>query len=65
LAALHLAYCEWEIARKGVPCDRETFERLLGELGFLMGEVERTMLVSGLVLREDVEAAGAGGLSKN
>jgi hypothetical protein len=30
----------------------------LGELGFLMGEVEGTMLVSGLAFREDVEAAG-------
>jgi hypothetical protein len=58
VAALHLAYCEWEIAHDGVPCTRETFEQLLEERGFLMGEVEGTALVSGLALREDVEAAG-------
>ena len=58
VAVLHLAYCEWEIARNGVPCTREVFERLLGELGFLLGEIEGTMLVSGLAFRDDVEAAG-------
>lgn len=56
--ALHLAYCEWEIGHDGVPCSRETFERLLQELGFLIGEVEGTPLVSGLALREDVSATG-------
>ncbi len=58
VAALHLAYCEWEIARNGVPCTRETFERLLGELGFLIGEVAGVVLVSGLAFREDVTSAG-------
>lgn len=58
VVALHNAYCEWEIARNGVPCTRETFERLLAELGFLTGEVGGTLLVSGLAFREDVEAAG-------
>jgi hypothetical protein len=56
VAALHLAYCEWEIAQNGVPCAGETFERLLGELGFLIGEVEGTMLVSGLIFRDDLVA---------
>jgi hypothetical protein len=54
--ALHIAYCEWEIDRRGVPCSRETFETLLQELGFLMGEVERTLLVSGLIFRDDAAA---------
>lgn len=56
LVCLHLAFCEWEQARGGVPCTRETFAALLAELGFLMGEIDRTLLVSRLVLREDMEA---------
>jgi hypothetical protein len=56
--ALHLAFCEWEIARQGVPCTRETFELLLREMGFLIGEVAGLVLVSGLTFREDVKAAG-------
>jgi hypothetical protein len=55
---LHLAYCEWETAQAGVPSGREMFERLLRERGFLIGEVEGTMLVSGLALRVDVETTG-------
>jgi hypothetical protein len=58
VVALHLAYCEWETARKGVPCTRETFEQLLGELSFLSGEVEGTLLVSGLIFRDDLDAMG-------
>jgi hypothetical protein len=58
VAALHLAFCDWEIARNGVPCTKEAFERLLAELGFLTGEVGGTLLVSGLTFRVDVEAAG-------
>jgi hypothetical protein len=34
------------------------FEVLLQEFGFLTGEVQGTWLVSGLALREDVDAAG-------
>lgn len=56
--ALHRAYCAWELAHNGVPSDLEMFERLLRDCGFLMGEVEGTVLVSGLVLRADVEATG-------
>jgi hypothetical protein len=58
VTALHLAFCEWEFAQNGVPSDREMFERLLRERGFLIGEVEGTALVSGLALRADVEATG-------
>jgi hypothetical protein len=42
--------------RGGVPCTRNTFGRLLKELGFLVGEVAGVGLVSGLILREDFEA---------
>lgn len=54
IACLHLAFCEWEIARDEVPCNRQIFEQLLTELGFLMGEVGGAVLVSGLILREDL-----------
>jgi hypothetical protein len=53
---LHIAFCEWESGHGGVPCNRETFERLLNELGFLVGEVSGVILVSGLILRADFEA---------
>lgn len=56
VACLHIAFCEWEPGRGGVPCNRDTFERLLEELGFLIGEVAGVVLVSGLTFREDFEA---------
>jgi hypothetical protein len=56
LVCLHLAFCEWEQARGGVPCTRETFAALLEELGFLVGEIEETLLVSGLILKDDAAA---------
>lgn len=55
LPALHIAFCEWEAGRGGVPCTRDTFERLLSELGFLVGEVAGVALVCGLILRADFE----------
>jgi hypothetical protein len=55
---LHRAFCRWEIGRDGVPCDRQTFIRILEELEFLVAEVEGTMLVSGILLRSDWEASG-------
>ena len=58
VACLHIAFCEWEAGRGGVPCNRDTFELLLKELGFLMGEVAGVVLVSGLTFREDAEAVG-------
>ena len=56
VTALHLAYCEWESTRNGVPCSRETFAALLAETGFLMGEIEGTLLVSGLIFKGDAAA---------
>jgi hypothetical protein len=58
VACLHIAFCEWEAGRGGVACNRDTFELLLKELGFLMGEVAGVVLVSGLTFREDAEAVG-------
>lgn len=55
VSALHIAFCEWESGRGGVPCNRETFERLLTERGFLVGEVAGVVLVSGVTFREDFE----------
>jgi hypothetical protein len=56
VGCLHIAFCEWEAGRDGVPCNRDTFELLLKESGFLMGEVAGVVLVSGLTFREDAEA---------
>jgi len=58
VSCLRIAFCEWEVGRGGVPCDRDTFELLLKELGFLMGEVAAVVLVSGLTFREDAEEVG-------
>jgi hypothetical protein len=52
---LHIAFCEWEVQRGGIPSTRDTFERLLTERGFLIGEVAGVVLVSGLIFREDFE----------
>ncbi len=51
VSSLHRAYREWEFSHDGVPCDRETFEQLLQERGFLIVG----MMVSGLILREDFD----------
>lgn len=56
VGCLHIAFCEWEVRQGGVPCTRDTFERLLTERGFLVGEVSGVLLVSGLTFREDFEA---------
>lgn len=56
VGCLHIAFCEWEVQRGGVPCTRDTFERLLIERGFLIGEVAGVVLVSGLIFRDDLEA---------
>ncbi len=58
VGSLHIAFCEWDSGRGRVPCNRDTFELLLEELGFLMGEVAGVVLVSGLTFREDAEAVG-------
>jgi hypothetical protein len=55
VGCLHIAFCEWESGRGGVPCTRATFERLLEGLDFLIGEVAGTVLVSGLTFRDDFE----------
>jgi hypothetical protein len=55
VARLHIAFCEWAVRQGGPPCTRETFEWLLTERGFLVGEVSGVVLVSGLTFREDFE----------
>lgn len=58
VGCLHIAFCEWAIDHDDDPCSRDTFERLLEELGFLIGEVAGVVLVSGLTFTEDIQAAG-------
>ena len=58
VSCLHIAFCEWRIRQGGDTCTRDTFEHLLDESGFLVGEVAGVALVSGLTFREDAEAAG-------
>jgi hypothetical protein len=59
VSCMHLAFCEWAAKNDDVPCTRDTFERLLSELGFLIGEVGGVVLVSGLILRQDLDCAQA------
>ena len=59
VSCLHLSFCEWCITHDEVPCDRAMFDALLSEVGFLIGEVEGTRLVSGLILKADLEALQA------
>jgi hypothetical protein len=58
VGCLHIAFCEWATNHGDVTCTRDTFERLLEELGFLIGEVAGVVLVSGLTFTEDIQAAG-------
>lgn len=53
VSSLHIAFCAWEDNRDGVPCNRDTFIRLLRELDFCLGEADG--LVSGLAFRDDLE----------
>ncbi len=55
VSRLHRAFCKWEVQRGGAPSTRDTFEKLLTERGFLIGEVAGHALVSGLIFREDLE----------
>ncbi len=55
IGCLHLAFCKWEITHNGVPCTRETFERMLEESGHLIADG----LVSELILREDFAQANS------
>ncbi|MGD0733843.1 MAG: hypothetical protein ABR976_01805 [Terracidiphilus sp.] len=51
IACLLLDFAEWCIAHDGVPCTRATFEWLLEDAGFLIGDG----MAFGLVLKADVE----------
>lgn len=50
VTSLHKAYCDWEISSGDVPCSPVTFERLLGEIGFMI----EAAMVSTLILKEDL-----------
>jgi hypothetical protein len=53
IGALLVDFAEWCAARDAVPCRfRSTFERLLRDAGYCCAEG----MVSGLILREDLEA---------
>jgi hypothetical protein len=58
VSCLHLDFCEWAIEQKDVPCKRLTFECLLRESRFVIDEVAGVALASGLIFRDDFEAAG-------
>jgi hypothetical protein len=59
ISRLHLDFCEWCIAHNEVPSNRAEFEGLLTDLGFLIGDVHEIRLVSGLVLKTDLEVQQA------
>ena len=48
---LHRAYCEWDLSCADIPCDHETFKRLLQEQGFLIVGT----IGSGLILRRNLD----------
>lgn len=53
---LLIDFCEWDAHHNGVACNCEIFKKLLAEDGYLIEEIHGTVLVSGLILREDYEA---------
>lgn len=50
IGALHMNFCDYQIARDEVPCQRSVFEALLRDAGFLFADG----LVSGLILKADL-----------
>lgn len=53
IGCLRVHFCEWADAHNAVPCTRQTFEQLLTDAGFLVCDG----MVSGLILKEDYDAA--------
>jgi hypothetical protein len=51
VGTLHVAFSEWCVRNRSVPCTRAVFEELLNTQGFLVCDA----LVSALVLRKDLE----------
>jgi hypothetical protein len=49
VGALHVAFSEWCVRNRSVPCTRYVFEQLLNDQGFLVCDA----LVSALVLKTD------------
>ena len=52
IGPLHADFCEHQMARNDVPCQRSVFEALLRNAGFLFADG----LVSGLLLKTDIES---------
>jgi hypothetical protein len=52
ITALHVAFSEWCVRNRSVPCTRAVFEQLLNNQGFLVCDA----LVSALVLKADLKA---------
>jgi hypothetical protein len=52
VGCMHVAFCEWAHANDDVGCNRNTFEGMLEELGFLIVDG----LVSGVTFGEDLDA---------
>lgn len=52
IGALHADFCEHQMARNDVPCQRSVFEMLLRDAGFFFADG----LVSGLILKTEYEA---------
>jgi len=55
LGCLYLSFCKFMCGRNEHPCSRETFRGSLAESAHLTGEINGTTLVSGIVLRSDVD----------
>lgn len=52
IGALHTNFCEYQIARNDVPCQRNTFEALLSHAGFFHADG----LIYGLILKAEYKA---------
>ena len=51
IARLQVSFCEWAVAHEALPCTRRTFERLLADTGFAIGDG----IVWGLMLRDEIK----------
>jgi hypothetical protein len=54
ISSLHVAFCEWAIRTRSIPCRRDTFERLLESEGFFVADG----MVLALMLSSDLLAMG-------
>lgn len=57
IGSLHVAFCEWAITHRSVPCRRDVFEELLDRLGIPCADG----FALGLMLASDLKALATGG----